>query len=143
MSMTPITYSQGGKTFSLSLTLAALNSVLTTDALNEAFRPNAFAGAEAAHQFRGPGSGYPGSPWLGELAPTVSWWADTLAASSPAAMSQIPPVQIKAVLAAALAGGGLTTEQPADAAWRLHFNQNGRDVDLLVAAIVNAAIAAG
>jgi hypothetical protein len=91
----------------------------------------------------GPGSGYPGSPWLGELAPTQSWWADTLAASSPAAMSQIPVSQIRSVLSAALAGGGLTTEQPADVAERILRNQNGRDVDYLAAAIVKAAIAAG
>jgi hypothetical protein len=122
MSMAPVTYSQGGKSFTLLLTTDALNSVLTTDALTEAFRPNYPPGITSA--------------------PTQSLWADTLAASSPAALSQIPPTQIRAVLAAALAGGGIDTEVPADAAWRLHHNQNGRDVELLLAAIVKAALAA-
>lgn len=141
MSMSPIAFTQDGRTYTFSLTLAALNSVLTTDALNEAYRPNAFTAGEAYHRFRGPGSGTPTGSSTVPVTP--SWWADTIAASSPAAMSQIPPSQIRAVLAAALTGGGLIAEQPADVAERILRNQNGRDVDFLAAAIVKAAIAAG
>jgi hypothetical protein len=141
VSMAPITFSQDGRTYTFSLTTAALNSVLTTDALNEAYRPNAITQGEAYQRFRGPGTGAPTTMMI-VAPPTQSFWADTIAASSPAALSQIPPVQIRAVLAAALAGGGLTAEQPADVAERILRNQNGRDVDLLAAAIVKAAIAA-
>jgi hypothetical protein len=122
MTMSPVTYTQDGRSYTFSLTAAALNSVLTTDALTEAFRLNYPPGITGA--------------------PTQSMWADTLAASSPAAMSQIPPSQIRGVLAAALTGGGLTAEQPADVAERILRNQNGRDVDYLAAAIVKAALAA-
>jgi hypothetical protein len=123
MSMAPITWTFDGKSFSLLLTTAALNSVLTAVSLAEAFQLNVKSEADRSNL-------------------TQAMWADTLAASSPASLSQIPPNQIRDVLAAALAGGGLNTEQPADAAWRIHQNQNGRDVELLVAAVVKAALAA-
>jgi hypothetical protein len=139
--MAPITFTQDGKTYTFSTTLAALNSVLTADALNEAYRPNSITQGEAYQRFVGPGTGAPAGS--STAAPTQSWWADTIAASSPASLSQIPPTQIRAVLAAALAGGGLTSEQPADVAERLLRNANGRDVDYLAAAIVKAALAAG
>jgi hypothetical protein len=141
VTMVPITFTQDGRTYTFSLTVAALNSVLTTDALSEAFQPNAYTQGEAYQRFVGPGTGTPAGMIF--TLPGAAWWADTIAASSPAAMSQIPPVQIRAVLAAALAGGGLTAEQPADVAERILRNQNGRDVDFLAAAIVKAAIAAG
>jgi hypothetical protein len=137
--MAPITFSQDGRTYTFSLTLAALNGVLTADALKEAYRPNANNYGEAWQRI----TGGPIGGNNGFAPPTQAWWADTIAASSPAAMSQIPVSQIRSVLSAALAGGGLTTEQPADVAERLLRNANGRDVDYLAVAIVKAAIAAG
>jgi hypothetical protein len=136
--MTPITQTYDGKSYTFSTTLAVLNTVLTADALSEAFRPDTSDIAAVWLRAKGPIGGPNGF-----AAHTQSQWANTLAASPPAAMSQVPVSQIRAVIAAALAGGGLTTEQPVDTAERIHKNQNSRDVDLLAAAIVLAAIAAG
>jgi anti-sigma factor RsiW len=77
-----------------------------------------------------------------ELVRTLTLWADTVEASSPAAMSAIPPIQIRTVLAAALVGGGMDDVTATDTAERILRNQNNRAVDFLAAQIVRAAIAA-
>lgn len=78
-----------------------------------------------------------------EVAQAFRQWASAIEASSPAATSSIDPKQIRAVLAAALVGGGMDAQTATDTAERIHRNQLNRAMDFLAAQIVKAAIAAG
>jgi hypothetical protein len=128
MSMSPITQTIQGQSMTFLLTSAALNSTLDSNALNWAFWPQ----QETASEWGG------GEP---TFTPTQTQWAVTLAASDPAACSQIPPAQIKAVLQAALVGGGMDDATATDTAERIVRNQLNRSVDYLAAQVVQAAIA--
>jgi hypothetical protein len=85
-----------------------------------------------------------GAEWGGGVptfTPTQTQWAAMLAAADPAACSQIPPIQIRAVLQQALVGGGMDAQTATDTAERIVRNQLNRSVDYLAAQIVQAAIA--
>jgi hypothetical protein len=70
-------------------------------------------------------------------------WADLITANGTASVSRIPNDQILAILAASLVGGGMASAAATDVAERIYRGQLNRAVDLLVATIVRAAIAAG
>lgn len=137
MSMSPISY----KGFSFQIaSLAALSAVLTADALYDAFGPQWRSYGEAG---QGPKPPYDTSagPVAGPVQPGAQTWANVIAASGPAASSQIPREQIRDVLTLALT----TTNTPNafDVADHLLQVQLSRSAELMCSQLVLACIAAG
>ena len=132
MSMTPIVTRVAGKgPFTFLLAKADLDSLLDTAALGIAFLPQTFTTREArTHPGWTAGGGY--------AAFTKKLWANMLRDQA-----NFVPEQVRAVCAAALVGGGMAAGPAADVANTLARHQIDRDVDLLTAQVVLAAIAAG
>jgi len=133
--MTPITQTVQGTSYTFTLPLASLNSILTADALAQAFRVNSCSVDDAMHRANWKAS----TGQQLQSVPTSSNWANAVAGSS----LRMPVEQIRAVLAAALVGGGMASATATDTAERIVSNQMNRDVDALCATITTACIAAG
>jgi hypothetical protein len=127
--MTPIVQTIDGQSLTFALSTDALNSVLDSAALSWAFWPQLETASEWGH------GGV-------TFTPSQTLWANVIAAAEPAAVSQIPPIQIRAVLQQALVGGGQDAQTASDTAERILRNQVNRSVDYLAGQIVLAAIAA-
>jgi hypothetical protein len=131
MSMTPITQNVQGQSLTFMFASADLSSLFPS-----------FYSSNSAIVAVSTGSTY----WAGEsnheLTPDI--FVGLINGRPPAEISDCPVTKIRAVLATALVGGGMTPESAAvDTAERILRNQNSRDVDFLAAQIVAAAIAAG
>lgn len=77
------------------------------------------------------------------LTPTAETFCQRIEASGKAACAQVERDQIELVISLALQGGGTGALTSYHQAKRIVANQNGRQVDLLAAQIVRAAVAAG
>jgi hypothetical protein len=133
VAMSPISYQ--GFSFQI-VSKASLATVLTTDALQQAFLLNCFTQTTAMVQ---PGW-QPGGATVINPTPLPATWADVLAACGPAATSQIPREQIRDVLTLALTTTG--TPNPFDVADHLLQTQLNRSAEIMCSALVLACIAA-
>jgi hypothetical protein len=130
MSMTPIV--DNGQTY-LIASLATLATVLTPAVLAADFSSldRGISEMRAAGRYTGGGGIFNGH--------TAGQWAAVLASTA----SSIDPVTVRAVIALALQGGGMTAAAATDTAERLCRSQLNRHMDLLAATIVQAVVAAG
>jgi hypothetical protein len=74
--------------------------------------------------------------------PTPDRWCQEIERAGSASMAQVSQDQIRQVISLSLQGAGMDASASHDKAWQIVANQNGRQVDLLAARIVRAALAA-
>ncbi|MBQ8101296.1 MULTISPECIES: hypothetical protein [unclassified Afipia] len=77
------------------------------------------------------------------LTPTADEFCQRIERSGKAACAQVERDQVESIIWLALQGGGTGALTAYHQAKRIVANQNGRQVDLLAAQIVRAAVAAG
>lgn len=68
--------------------------------------------------------------------PSLSTWANLLAAPGPGSTSQIPPEQVRGIIALALTGGGMKAAAAVDKADQLCRSQLNRHMDFLASRLV-------
>ena len=142
MSMTPIVATPPGapeippQPLTFFLTSASLNAVLTPEALRVAIPTQLYDNPRIN------AAGATPAGWSGPVQPTPTMWASMA--------SNIDPVQIKSLLAAALVGGGMTEgisvgDRPLRAVGVADFLFRAAPLVAaqLAAQIVNACVAAG